>query len=79
MEAARLATLAERARVENLQHSLDERARRQIPESSRRHQQLFLPEPQVYRTPVQNLAAATSIAESIPPSCSKAGRGLMQI
>jgi hypothetical protein len=45
LEAARLATLAERARLENLQHSLDERARRQIPESSRRQRQLFPPEP----------------------------------
>ena len=51
LEAAHLATLAERARLENLQHSLDERARQQIPESSRRRQ-LFPPEPQVYRTPI---------------------------
>lgn len=50
LEAARLATLVERARRENLQHSLDERARRQIPEYSRRPRQLFPPEPQVYRT-----------------------------
>ena len=34
LEAVRLATLAERTRLENLQHALDERARRQIPESS---------------------------------------------
>lgn len=79
METARLATLAERARLENLQHSLNERARRQIPESSRRNRQLFPPEPQVYRTPVQNLAATTRIAESIQPSRSEVGRGLLQI
>ena len=36
LEAVRLATLAERAWLENIQHSLDERARQQIPESSRR-------------------------------------------
>ena len=35
LEAVRLATLAERTRLENLQHSLDECARRLIPESSR--------------------------------------------
>jgi hypothetical protein len=52
LEAARLATLAKRARLENLQHSLDERAHRQISESSRRQRQLFPPEPQVYRTPI---------------------------
>ena len=36
LEVVRLATLTERIRLENLQHSLDERARRLIPESSRR-------------------------------------------
>lgn len=36
LEAVRLAMLAERTRLENLQHSLDEQARRLIPESSRR-------------------------------------------
>jgi len=36
LEAVRLATLAERTRLENLQHSLNERVRRLIPESSRR-------------------------------------------
>ena len=65
LEAVRLATLAELTRLENLQHTLDERARRQIPESSRRQQQLFPPEPQVYRTLIQNLTAAAHIAESI--------------
>ena len=34
LEAVRLATLAERTRLENLQHSLDKRARRLIPRSS---------------------------------------------
>ena len=34
LEAMRLATLVERSHLENLQHSLDERARRMIPESS---------------------------------------------
>ena len=58
LEAARLATLAERTRQDNLQHALDERARWQIPESSRWQRQLFPPEPQVYRTPIQNLTAA---------------------
>ena len=36
LEAVCLATLAERARLENLQHSLNVRARRLIPESSQR-------------------------------------------
>ena len=79
LEEARLANLAERTRLENLQHALDERARRQIPESSRWQRQLFPPEPQVYRTPIQNLTAAARIAKSIQPSQSEAGRGLMQI
>ena len=79
LEAAHLATLAERACLENLQHSLNECARRQIPESSRRPRQLFPPEPQVYHTPVQNLAAAVRIGESFQPSCSEASRGLLQI
>ena len=77
LEEARLANLAERARLENLQRALDERARQRVPESSRR--QLFPPPTQVYRTPIQNLAAAARIAESIQPSQSEAGRGLMQI
>src|SRR3954463_11563498 len=76
LEDARLANLAERTRLDNLQRALDERARQRVPESSRR--QLFQP-PQVYRTPVQNLASAARIAESIQPSQSEAGRGLMQI
>src|SRR3954471_5027464 len=45
LEDARLANLAERTRLENLQRVLDERARQWVPESSRR--QLF-PPPQVY-------------------------------
>ena len=76
LEEARLANLAERTRLENLQRALDERARQRVPDTSRR--QLF-PPTQVYRTPIQNLAAATRIAESIQPSQSEAGRGLLQI
>src|SRR3954465_4633627 len=49
LEDARLANLAERTRLENLQRALDERARQRVPESSRR--QLF-PPPQVYRIPI---------------------------
>lgn len=44
LEAVRVATLAKRTRLENLQHYLDERAPRLIPESSRRPRQLFPPE-----------------------------------
>ena len=44
LEAVRLATLAENTRLENLQHSLDECARRLILESGRRPRQLFPPE-----------------------------------
>ena len=62
LEDARLANLAERTRLENLQRALDERARQRVPESTRC--QLF-PPLQVYRTPIQNLAAAARIAESI--------------
>ena len=65
LEEVRLANVAERARLENLQRALDERARQRIPEASRRR--LFSPT-QVYRTPIQNLAAATRIVESIQPS-----------
>ena len=75
LEDARLANLAERTRLENLQRALDERARQRVPDTSRC--QLF-PPTQVYRTPIQNLAAAARIAESIQPSQSEAGRGLMQ-
>ena len=75
LEDARLANLAERTRLENLQRALDERARQRVPEPSRR--QLF-PPPRVYRTPIQNLAAAARIAESIQPSQSEAARGLLQ-
>ena len=77
LEEVRLVNLAERTRLENLQHALDEHAQQRIPESSRR--QLFPPQPQVYRTPIQNLTAAARIAESIQPSQSEVGRGLMQI
>ena len=66
LEEARLANLVERTRLENLQRALDERAREQIPESSRR--QLFPPPPKVYRTPIQNLIVAARIAETIHPS-----------
>ena len=65
LEDAHLANLAECTRLENLQRALDKRARQRVPESSRR--QLF-PPPQVYQTPIQNLAAAARIAESIQPS-----------
>ena len=77
LEDARLANFAERTRLENLQRALDERARQRVPESSRH--QLFPQPTQVYRTPIQNLAAAARIAESIQPSQSEAGRGLLQI
>ena len=66
LEEARLANLAERTRLENLQRALDERARQRVPDSCRR--QLFPQPTQVYRTPIQNLAAAARIAESIHPS-----------
>ena len=71
LEEVRLANLAERTRLENLQHALDERARQRVPESSRR--QLFPPPTQVYRTPIHNLTAASLIGESIQPSQSEAG------
>ena len=60
LEDARLANLAECTRLENLQRALDERARQRVPESSRH--QLFPQPTQVYRTPIQNLAAAARIA-----------------
>ena len=75
LEDARLANLAEHTQLENLQRALDERARQRIPDSSRR--QLFKPPTQVYHTTIQNLAAATRIAESIQPSQSEAATGLM--
>ena len=77
LENARLANLAEHTRLENLQRALNEHARQRVPETSRR--QLFPSPTQVYRTPIQNLAAAARIAESLQPSQSEAGRGLMQI
>jgi hypothetical protein len=72
---------ATRLRLEELQKSLDERARQRPQVSSRRHRQLFPPadNPEVYRTPIQNVAAAAKIADSIQPSNSEAGRGIEQI
>ena len=46
LEDARLASLAERTRLENLQRALDEHARQRVPDSSRR--QLFPQPTQVY-------------------------------
>ena len=77
LEDARLANLAKHTRLENLQRALDERAQQRVQDSSRR--QLFPQPTQVYRTPIQNIAVAARIAESIQPSQSEAGRGLMQI
>ena len=83
LEVACIATLAERARLENLQQALDDRARRHVPSSSRRHRQLFPTVPkddcQVFCTPIQNVVADAHIAESIQLSRSVAGRGLQQI
>lgn len=83
LEAARLSTLAEHWLLENLQQAHDDRARQQIPGSSRRPRQLFPTKPQeecqVYRTPIQNVAAAARIADSIQLSHSKVGRGLHRI
>jgi hypothetical protein len=73
LEAARLATLAERTRLEEMQRTLNERTRQC---------QLFPPVDdnlQVFPTPIQNIAAAARIADSIQPSNSEAGRGLEQI
>ena len=50
LEEARLANLAERTRLENLQRALDERARQRVTNSNRR--QLFPQPTQVYRTPI---------------------------
>ena len=52
LEDVRLATLAEHARLDNLQHCLDERAHRLIPGSSRHTRQLFPPETYVFCTPI---------------------------
>jgi len=73
LEAARLATLAERTRLEEMQRTLDKRTQQR---------QLFPPVDdnlQVYRTPIQNIEAAARITDSIQPSDSEAGRGLEQI
>jgi len=77
LEEVHLANLAERTRLENLQHALDEHARERVVESSRR--QLFPLPHKVYRTPIQNLTVVARIAESSQPSHSEAGRGLRQI
>ena len=62
LEAVRLATLAERTRLEEMQRSLGGSTRQ------RRERQLFPPvdsNRQVYRTPIQNLAAAARIEDSV--------------
>ena len=71
MESVRLATLAERDRLERLHKELDDRARQEP--SSNRHKCRLFPsdQPRNYRvlnSPLQNLAAATRIANYIQPS-----------
>jgi hypothetical protein len=82
MESTRLTTLAERHRLERLQKELDDRARRQ-PSSSRHKRRLFPSDQpwkyEVLSTSLQNLVAATRIADSIQPSGSTAGEGIRQI
>jgi hypothetical protein len=72
---------ATRLRLEEMQKALDERTRQRPPVSTRHHRQLFPPADnlEVFRTPIQNVAAAAKIADSIQPSNSEAGRGLEQI
>lgn len=81
LEAARLATLAERAWLEQREKALEERARN-IPTSSRNRRQLFPNNNNqnfhVLRTPVQNLVAATQLADTLQPSGS-ATEGLRHI
>jgi hypothetical protein len=82
MESARLATLAERDRLERLQREFDDRTRQQ-PSSSRHKRRLFPSDQprkyQVLNTPLQNLAVATRIANSIQPFDSVAGEGIRQV
>ena len=79
MESTRLATLAERDRLERLQRELDERKRRQ-PSSSRHKRRLYSSDQprkyQVLSTLLQYLAAATCIKESIQHSGSLVGEGI---
>ena len=74
---------ATRIRLEEMQRALDERTRQRPQVSSRRQRQLFLSGShnniQIFRTLVQNVAAAARIADSIQPSPLEAGRGLQQI
>jgi hypothetical protein len=72
---------ATRLHLEELQKELDERARQRPQVSTQHHRQLFPPADnlEVFRTPIQNVAAAAKIADSIEPSNSEAGRGLEQI
>ncbi|KAE8816482.1 hypothetical protein D1007_06088 [Hordeum vulgare] len=76
-----LANLVERERLERLLRSLDARAARDQPSSSRR--QLFLNNRsrhiEVMRTRVLYLAAANRIADSIQLSDTAAGRGIRKI
>lgn len=77
LEATRLATLAERTCLEKREKALKECARN-IPSSSRNRRQLFpnnnTQNYHILRTPVQNLVAATRIADTLQPSGSAAER-----
>ena len=70
-------------RVWDLQKSLKDCTRTQPPNPNRWQWQLFLSGSQngyqVFRTPIQNVATAARIADSIQPSRSEAGEGLRQI
>ena len=82
MESTRLATLAERDRLERLQRELDECERRQPSSSRHKHRLYSSDQPRKYQvlsTPLKNLAAATRIADSIQPSGSTAVEGIRKI
>lgn len=70
-----MATLAERERLSQMEWSLRARAQ-DVAETSRSQRRLFPTADEgaypVLRTPMQNIAAATRIADSIQPSCSAA-------
>ena len=82
MESNRLATLAKRDRLEQLQRELDEREHCQ-PSSSQHKCRLYSSDQprkyQVLSTPLQNLATATRNMDSIEPSGSSAREGIRHI
>ncbi|KAE8774515.1 hypothetical protein D1007_53107 [Hordeum vulgare] len=83
LENACVANLAKREQLERLQQSLEARAARDQPSSSRTRPELFTNDHtrhiEMMRSPLLNLVVATQIVDSIQPSDTPAEEGIWQI